>query len=292
MEQVQKRKEKGNLARALYRFRHNPLSLIGLGIILTMTLVAVFAQSIAPYPEDAKGAVHFKSKFQPPSRTHLFGTDEAGRDLFSRCVYGARTSLMLGVVVLSLAVGVGIPLGLLAGYFGGKVETLIMRITDIFLSIPPLVLVLTVTAVLEQSLRNAMFAMAFTWWPWFARLAYGETLSKKEEYYVEVSQSLGASPFYIMFREILPNMTSPIIVKVTLDMGYAILTGAALGFLGLGAQPPTPEWGTLVSIGRNYLPKMWWLSTLPGLAIFVTVLGFNLLGDGLRDFFDVEVEQW
>jgi len=143
---------------------------------------------------------------------------------------------------------------------------------------------------LERNLQNSMFAIAFTWWPWYARLAYGQTLSKKEEDFVEVSESLGASRLYIIFGEILPNMTSPLLVKITLDMGYAILAGAALGFLGLGAQPPTPEWGTLVSLGRIHLPKMWWLSTFSGLAIFTTVLGFNLLGDGLRDFFDVEVD--
>ncbi len=290
MEQVWKRKQKGNLARAFHRFKKNPLSLIGLSIILMMVLIATFAPFIAPYPGDAGGAVHFKEMFQPPSWKHSFGTDEVGRDVLSRVIFGSRISLTLGIVVLSVAVGVGIPLGLFAGYFGGKVEAIIMRITDVFLSIPPLVLALAVTAVLERNLQNSMLAIAFTWWPWYARLAYGQTLSKKEEDFVEVSESLGASRLYIIFGEILPNMTSPLLVKITLDMGYAILTGAALGFLGLGAQPPTSEWGTLVSLGRIHLPKMWWLSTFSGLAIFTTVLGFNLLGDGLRDFFDVEVE--
>jgi len=253
-----------------------------------VVLLGIFAPFIAPYPEDARGAVHFKEVLQPPSCKHLFGTDAAGRDVLSRVIFGTRISLMIGVVVLSIGVGIGIPLGVLAGYFGGGVATIIMRLTDVFLSIPPVVLALAVSALLTRNLQNTMFAIAFTWWPWYARLAYGETLSKKEEDFVEVSQALGASHLYIMFREILPNMTSSIIVKTTLDMGYAILTGAVLGFLGLGARPPTPEWGTLIGIGRMYLPKIWWVSTFSGLAIFITVLGFNLLGDGLRDFFDVE----
>jgi len=279
---------KGHSARAFYRFKKNPLSLISLSIIFMVVLLGILAPFIAPYPEDARGAVHFKEVLQPPSGKHLFGTDAAGRDVLSRVIFGTRISLMIGVVVLSVGVGIGIPLGVLAGYFGGPVGTIIMRLTDVFLSIPPVVLALAVSALITRNLMNTMFAIAFTWWPWYARLAYGETLSKKEEAFVEVSQALGASHLYVIFREILPNMTSSIIVKISLDMGYAILTGAILGFLGLGAQPPTPEWGTMIGIGRMYLPAMWWVSTFPGLAIFITVLGFNLLGDGLRDFFDVE----
>lgn len=291
MERAGKRvKYKGNLERAVYRFRKNLLSLAGLGIILTMVLIAIFAPLIAPYPEDASGAVDFENTFQPPSSEHLLGTDEAGRDMLSRVFFGARLSLLLGVIVLSVATGVGVPLGLFAGYLGGMIETVIMRTTDVFLSIPPIVLPLVICALLEPSLETSMFAISFSWWPWFTRLVYGETLSIKEEDFVEVSRSLGASSRYIMFREILPNMTSPVIVKVSLDMGFAILVGAALAFLGLGAQPPIPEWGTMATVGRTYLPEAWWLTAFPGLAIFVTVLGFNLLGDGLRDFFDVQVE--
>lgn len=291
MEQAGKRVEyKGNLERAVYRFRKNLLSLAGLGIILTMVLIAIFAPLIAPYPEDASGAVDFENAFQSPSSEHLLGTDEAGRDMLSRVFFGARLSLLLGVIVLSVATGVGVPLGLFAGYLGGMIETVIMRTTDVFLSIPPIVLPLVICALLEPSLETSMFAISFSWWPWFTRLVYGETLSIKEEDFVEVSRSLGASSLYVMFREILPNMTSPVIVKVSLDMGFAILVGAALAFLGLGAQPPTPEWGTMATVGRTYLPEAWWLTAFPGLAIFVTVLGFNLLGDGLRDFFDVQVE--
>lgn len=291
MEQAVKRaKQKGNLERAVHRFRKSPLSLAGLGIILIVVLIAIFAPFIAPYPEDATGGVHFESAFQPPSSEHPLGTDEAGRDMLSRVFFGARLSLLLGVIVLSVATVIGVPLGLFAGYLGGVTETIIMRTADVFLSIPPIVLPLVICAILTPSLETSMFAIAFAWWPWYTRLVYGETLSIKQEDFVEVSRSLGASSRHIMLREILPNMTSPLLVKVSLDMGYAILTGAALSFLGLGAQPPTPEWGTMATWGRVYLPEVWWLTAFPGLAIVVTVLGFNLLGDGVRDFFDVNVE--
>ena len=286
---VRERAGMGNLGRGIYRFRKNPLSTVGLSIIVLMSMLALFAPYVAPYPEDAGGAIHFKERFEAPSARHWFGTDEAGRDILTRVIFGTRISLMIGFVVLSIGVGVGVPLGIVAGYFGGKVESVIMRLTDVFLAVPSLVLVLAVTAALSRSLENSMLAMAFTWWPWYARLAYGETLSKKQEDFVEVSRAVGASPLRVMFSEILPNITSPIIVKVSLDMGMAILVGATLGFLGLGVRPPTPEWGTMVSEGRIYLPAYWWLSMFPGLAIFATVFGFNLLGDGLRDFFDVEV---
>lgn len=283
------RLEKGDFQRALYRFRQNPLSLIGLAIILMVIVVAIFAPVIAPYPQDRGARINFKEAFQPPSGKHPFGTDEVGRDVLSRVIYGSRVSLLVGLVPLSMIVVIGVPLGLAAGYLGGIVETVIMRICDIFLSIPTVVLALAISAAFTPSLLTSMIAIAFSWWPWYTRLVYGETLSVKEEDFVEVSESLGASRVYVMIREILPNITSPIIVKITLDLGFAILLGAALGFLGLGAQPPRPEWGVLIAFGRTHLPRMWWLSTFPGLAIFITVLGFNLLGDGLRDFFDVEV---
>jgi len=284
-------KSKGNLQRALRRFGRNPLSVAGLSLVLLVILAAIFAPWLAPYPEDGRGdAVHFSKTFRPPSWEHPLGTDEVGRDLLSRLLFGARLSLLLGVVVLTLAVLIGVPLGLLAGYFQGRLEAILMRITDVFLAVPPLVLALAATVAFERSLFSSMIAISFAWWPWYARLAYGETLSIKQEDFIQAVESQGASPLYTMLREILPNMTSPLIVKITLDMGYAILTGAILGFLGLGAQPPTPEWGTIVSSGREYLPDKWWISTFSGLAIFITVLGFNLLGDGLRDFFDVESE--
>ena len=280
--------------RIAYRFKQNPLSLAGLAIILGLVFVAVFAPYIARHPQDAgymgEPAVDFANRFVEPSLAHPFGTDQAGRDILSRVIFGTRYSLALGLFVLTFAIGVGVPVGLVAGYFGGVVGGVLMRITDVFLSVPPLVLALAVAVPLQPSLRNAMIAIAIVWWPWYARLVYGEVVSVREEQFVEASRGIGAGRIRIMFREILPNILAPITVKFSLDMGYAILIGAGLGFLGLGAQPPTPEWGTMVAEGRVYLPGQWWYSTFPGLAIFIAVLGFNLLGDGLRDVFDVEVD--
>lgn len=282
------------LDRIVYRFKQNPMSLLGLSIISALVLIALFAPVLAPYPADAgyqgQSAVHFDQKFESPNIEHPMGTDQVGRDLFSRVIFGTRLSLRLGVVVISIAVAIGVPLGLYAGYAGGYVGSTIMRITDVFLSIPPLVLALAVSVALEPSLTNSMIAIAAVWWPWYTRLVHGEVLSAKQETYIEASRGIGSGTLRILFREILPNIIAPITVKFSLDMGYAILVGAGLGFLGLGAQPPTPEWGTMTAEGREFLPSKWWYSTFPGLAIFLAVLGFNFLGDGLRDIFDVEVK--
>jgi len=253
-------------------------------------VAACLAPWIAPYPQDASLGVHFDKALFPPSREHLFGTDEAGRDIFSRLLFGARLSLMLAVIVLGISFSIGVPLGIIAGYYGGAVDEIIMRVTDVFSSIPALVMAMAVCVLLRPSLENSMIAIALVWWRSFCRLAYGETLSLKQEDFVTVSRSLGSSSFYIMFREILPNMTSSLLVKLTLDAGYAILVGTSISYLGAGASPPTPEWGIMVAEGRHALPGSWWASLFPGLAIFLTVLSFNLLGDGLRDFFDVKVE--
>lgn len=284
----------GDLDRVVYRFRQNPMSVVGLALILGFVFIAVFAPWIAPFPYDAgyggEPAVHFDQKFESPSAEHLFGTDQAGRDIFSRVLFGAQLSLKIGIVVLAAAVSIGVPVGLVAGYLGGAVGMTLMRVTDVFLSVPPLVLALSVSVAMEASLTNSMLAIAAVWWPWYARLTYGEVLSVKKETYVEASRGIGATSTRTIFRDILPNVLAPITVKMSLDMGYAILVASALGFLGLGAQPPTPEWGTMVSQGRDYMPGQWWYSTFPGLAIFLIVLGFNFLGDGLRDMFDVEVQ--
>ena len=271
-----------------YRFSRNPTALIGAAIVLIVICCAVFAPLIAPYPEHAGSFVDFRSRHLPPSWDHPFGTDNVGRDVFSRVIYGYRVSLLLVVVVLGLSVPFGVILGLVAGYFGGWVEIVIMRLTDISLAIPPLVMALAITAVLSPNLINAMIAISVLWWTWHTRLIYSITRTLKHQEYVEAAEIAGASKLHILFRELLPNCVSAISVKVTLDAGFVILIGASLSFLGLGVQPPTPDLGTMVSTGADYLPERWWQSVLPGTAILFAILGFNLMGDGLRDLFDVE----
>ena len=276
-------------SRNWYKFSKNPLSVLGLLIVTLIIVMAVFANYLTPYPEHAGPFVDIPNKIKPPSSAYFFGTDKIGRDTFSRIIFGYRTSLILGVIVLCIAVPIGTSLGLVAGYFGGKIDAIIMRITDIFLSIPPLVLALSIMAFLKPTLTNAMIAVSMMWWPWYTRLIYNLTRSIKNEGFVISSRIIGASHFHIIFREILPNCSASLITKITLDMGFVILIGSSLSFLGLGVQPPTPDLGTMVSQGSKYLPDIWWLSVFPGLAILVIVLGFNLLGDGLKDLFDVEL---
>ena len=276
-------------SRNWYKFSKNPLSVLGLLIVTLIIVMAIFANHLTPYPEHAGPFVDIPNKIKPPSSTYFFGTDKIGRDTFSRIIFGYRTSLILGVIVLCIAVPIGTSLGLVAGYFGGKIDAIIMRITDIFLSIPPLVLALSIMAFLKPTLTNAMIAVSMMWWPWYTRLIYNLTRSIKNEGFVISSRIVGASHFHIIFKEILPNCSASLITKITLDMGFVILIGSSLSFLGLGVQPPTPDLGTMVSQGSKYLPDIWWLSVFPGLAILVIVLGFNLLGDGLKDLFDVEL---
>ncbi|WP_288900669.1 nickel transporter permease [uncultured Sneathiella sp.] len=267
-------------------FRNNGAAMIGLLIIAGFMFLVIFGPSIVPYPEDALGATHIEQKLQPPSAEHWFGTDEVGNDVFTRVVIGARVSLQIGLIITGISMLIGVPLGIIAGYVGGWVEESIMRITDIFLSIPGLILAIAIVGVLGPGIGNAMLAISLVWWPGYVRLVQAKTLSLKSAIYVDAARSMGASKMRIVFVHILPNCLSPIIVKVSMDMGMAILYAASLGFLGLGAQPPFPEWGAMISVGRNYLPDWWWYSFFPGLAIFLTVLGFNLLGDGLRDILD------
>lgn len=278
------------LRRGWSRLKRSALSIAGLIVVVLVVLAAVFAPVLAPYPQDAGAGVHFDRVHQPPSLAHLFGTDDVGRDIFSRSLFGARLSLGLGVIVLVISMAIGIPLGLISGYWGGGTATVIMRTADIFLSIPSLVLALAVAAAFKPTLTTTMIAIAFSWWPWFTRLVYGEALRVKESQFVQASRGLGATPWRTAYSEILPNLISPIIVKATLDMGFVIMMDASLSFLGLGAQPPTPAWGTMIAEGRQYLPDIWWQATMPGLMILVTVVGFNLLGDGFRDVLDVHLD--
>lgn len=271
-----------------YRFSRNPGAVIGLVIVVTCVLAAVFAQYITPYPDHVGAVVDFRNRHQPPSWEHWFGTDNVGRDQFTRVIFGMQVSLTLAFFVLAIAVPFGTLMGLLAGYFGGWIETIIMRLTDIALAMPPLIMALAVAAVLEPSLTNAMLAIAALWWTWHTRLIYSLVRQIRSQEYIEAAETLGASKAHILFREILPNCVSAIAVKTSLDAGFVILVGASLSFLGLGIQPPTPDLGTMVSDGASFLPDYWWESMLPGAAILFLALGFNLLGDGLRDLFDVE----
>jgi len=277
--------------RRVAQFKSNTLTLVGGFVVTLLVVLALGAPWIAPYPGAATGNIALDQIHQPPSMTHLFGTDAAGRDVFSRALFGIRTSLRIGVSVLGIAIGIGVPLGLIAGYATGFPRTVIMRAADSFISIPPLVLALAVTTTLGATLTNAIIGIAVVWWPWYTRLVSAEVQRVKQEEFVEANRVLGASDFRIVVREILPNVTTPILVKGTLDMGFAILIGAALSFLGLGAQPPTPDLGTMMANSRQYLPEVWWGITFPGIVLFLTVFGYNVLGDGISDLFNVEVEE-
>ncbi|MEM1430027.1 MAG: ABC transporter permease [Pseudomonadota bacterium] len=274
---------------AVYRFTRNPAAMVGAFIVATVILAALFAPWLAPSPESAGSFVDFRNRHAPPSWDNPMGTDNVGRDVFSRVIFGYRVSLGLVVGVLGVAVPFGVLLGLMAGYFGGWVETVIMRFTDIMLALPPLAMALAITAVLSPNLINAMIAITLLWWTWHTRLIYRIVKAQMNEDYVEAAKLAGATHTHILFRELLPNCISAIAVKISLDAGFVILFGASLSFLGLGIQPPTPDLGTMVATGAEYMPEMWWQAVMPGLAILYAILGFNLLGDGLRDMLDVEL---
>ncbi|MGN6380554.1 MAG: ABC transporter permease [Gaiellales bacterium] len=266
--------------------RRNPLLATGLAMLAVIVLFALLAPWITPYPGDAGTATHPEDVLLHPSSAHLFGTDLVGRDLFTRVVYGARVSLLIVVTVLVLATLIGVPLGIAAGYFGGVVDQIIMRVTDVFLAFPPLLLSLALAFIFTPSVRNMTFAIAATWWPWYARLARGEAASVSGRAYIESCKALGISTPRILFRHVLPNSVTPLIVQISLDAGGVLLTAAAISFLGMGAQDPTPEWGLMVSQGAQYFSTQWWFATFPGLAILITAMAFNLVGDGLRELLD------
>jgi peptide/nickel transport system permease protein len=266
--------------------RASPLITAGGAVALLIVLVALAAPLLSPFPADAGSATHPELALQGPSLHHLFGTDQVGRDVFSRVLYGARVSPLVAVFVLVIASVVGIPLGIVAGYFGGVADEIIMRVTDIFLAFPSLLLSLAFAAVLPPSLTSLTIAISITWWPWYTRLIRGQAASVAGRPYVESCRALGIPTWRILLRHVLPNSVTPLIVQVSLDFGGVILTASALSFLGLGAQDPTPDWGLMVAEGENYFTTQWWLVTYPGLAILLTALAFNLLGDGLRDVLD------
>jgi peptide/nickel transport system permease protein len=263
--------------------RRNRLLAIGGTMALAIVVVGLLAPLIASHPPDAAEPT---KTLLAPSGAHWFGTDQLGRDVFSRVVFGARVSPVIALLVLVIACAVGVPLGIAAGYFGGAIDDVIMRITDVFLAFPALLLALAIAAVLPPSLGSVTFAVAVTWWPWYTRLIRGQAASVAGRPYVEGARAAGVSHTRILFRHVLPNSVTPLIVQVSLDVSAVILTVSALSFLGLGAQDPTPDWGLMVNQGQQYFQTQWWLVTFPGLAILFTAVAFNLLGDGLRDVLD------
>jgi peptide/nickel transport system permease protein len=270
-----------------YQYSRNKLSVVGLIVVFLVVFFAVFAPWIAPYPQHASAFVDFENASKPPSGKNLFGTDAFGRDILSRILFSFRGALLMPIVVLGIAVPIGVLLGLIAGYFKNtRIDIIIMRITDIFLGLPPLILALAIASVLAPNLTNSMIAVTMVYWPWYCRLTFGMASSVRNEYFVIASELTGTSKFHILFREILPNCLSPVFTKMALDVGWVILLSASLSFVGLGEQPPTPALGQMVSDGSKYMPEQWWMTIFPALAIVLVILGFNLLGDGIRDMLE------
>jgi peptide/nickel transport system permease protein len=264
-------------------FRANPLAMVGLLIVVALLLVALFAPSLATGSPTVQ---NLAGRLLPPSAEHWLGTDELGRDIYSRIIYGSRLTLAVVLLVAVMVGPVGLLVGTIAGYFGGWVDTLLMRVTDVFLAFPRLILALAFVAALGPGIENAIIAIAITLWPPYARLARAETLTIRNSDFIAAARMQGASGTRIILGHVAPLCMSSLIVRLTLDMAGIILTAAGLGFLGLGAQPPAPEWGAMIASGRSYLLDQWWVATMPGIAIFIVSLGFNLLGDGLRDVLD------
>jgi peptide/nickel transport system permease protein len=269
------------------RFRRNPLAMIGLSILLGLVVVAVFAPWLAKFGFNEQSLA---IRLRPPSREHWLGTDELGRDIYSRLIYGSRITLYITCLVAVIAAPIGLLIGTTSGYIGGWTDTVLMRITDIFLAFPGLILALAFVAALGPGIENAVIAIALTVWPPIARLARAETLTIRSSDYIAAIRIQGASTVRIIARHVVPMCVSSVVVRITLNMAGIILTAAALGFLGLGAQPPMPEWGAMLSTGRQYLIGSWWLAAMPGFAILLTSLAFNLFGDGLRDVLDPRSE--
>jgi peptide/nickel transport system permease protein len=264
-----------------------PILIFSLVVILGLIVLTLFGELLAPYDPLE---VNLRAKLQPPDLAHPMGTDDMGRDVLSRVIAGTRLSTITVVVIMSSCLVVGILVGTLAGYFGGRLDDGLMRITEIFLAFPPLILALAIVAALGPSLVNAMLAISIVWWPWYARMVRGQVLAVKQNQYVEAARAIGVGDARVMTRHVLPNCLMPVIIQASMDMGAALVLTAGLSFIGLGAQAPTPEWGAMVGIGRRYLLTAWWMSTFPGLAIFISILGLNLLGDTLQEVLWSRVE--
>ncbi len=267
----------------MWRSFRNPLTLAGILIIGALVGIALVAPLIAPADPTR---TNLEIRFDPPTRAHPFGTDQLGRDILSRVIYGTRVSLRIAILAAVIATTIGAPLGIISGYFRGRVDDFLMRLTDMFMAFPRLILAMAIAAALRPSLENVIIAISIAAWPAYARLARSVTLALREETFVEAARALGAGSPRILTRHVLPGVLSPMVIQISLDMGGIILTAAGLGFIGVGAQPPTPEWGVMIAEGRNYITQQWWVSTFPGIAIALVVFGFNLLGDGIRDLLD------
>jgi len=264
------------------------LNAVGVTIVFFVLFLAIFGSKIAPH---SPTEIDPRSRLQPTSKDHWFGTDQVGRDVLSRVLSGAKYSVSMAAVILSVAVTVGVSVGLLAGFAGGSADEILMRLTDLFLAFPALIFAIAIAATLGRGLTSTAIALTTVYWPWYARMARGQALSLKSREYVLAARCTGASFLRILGRHIWPNVLPVLLIQITLDVGYAILSTAGLSFLGLGAQPPQPEWGAMILDGRPYMRDFWWVATFPGAALFVTVLGFNLLGDGLRDWLDPQLRR-
>lgn len=282
-DKIRRRYRQLGRSRGLKQFAENKLNLIGVAFISLVVFAAVFAPELAPYGPAEQDLFN---RLQSPSLDHPMGTDQLGRDIFSRLLFGARISLRIAVIVVGITLTIGTSVGVIAGYVGGWVDEVLMRIVDILLAFPGILLALVIAGILGPSLTNIMIALSVVGWTQYARIIRGSVLAVKEEKYIKSAQLMGVSDTTIITRHVIPNVVTPVIVLATMDLAYVILGTAGLSFLGLGAQPPTPEWGTMLASGRNYVDTAWWVVNFPGLAIMITVLGFNLLGDGLRDVLD------
>lgn len=269
-----------------YKLKRNPMTMVGITILLVMIVLSLVVPILSPYDPNK---INIVERFHPPSATHWFGTDDVGRDVLTRILYGSRLSLGVGILVIFIAGFIGTLLGTVSGYLGGKTDNVVMRMMDMVLAFPTLILAMALASALGPSLQNAMISIAIIKIPVYVRLARGETLSVREKLFVKAAVTFGIKPSRIIFRHIIPNVISPVVIQMTLDVGDAILLVATLGFLGLGAQPPTPEWGAMISVGWKYLLDYWWYPTFPGLALFIASVALNLFGDGIRDILDPKI---